>query len=93
MINWKYFPAIAGGLTDVQLDSIIPYGGDRKSLGLAPTKVRFGGLLWAISIHEPTHTRDIVRALPALGEQAWVREWLGSVNDSLVPQGVREQRV
>ncbi len=80
-------------LSDEQLDSIIPYGGDRKSLGLAPTKVRFGGLLWAIAIHEPTHTRDIVRALPALGEQAWVREWLGSVNDSLVPQGVREQRV
>ncbi|MEP6871248.1 MAG: DinB family protein [Anaerolineaceae bacterium] len=80
-------------LTDIQLDSTIPYGGDRKSLGLAPTKVRFGGLLWGIAIHEPTHTRDIVRALPALGARAWVREWLGSVNDSMVPQGVKEQRV
>ena len=80
-------------LTDGQLDSIIPYGGDRKSLALAPTQVRFGGLLWGIAIHEPTHTRDIIRALPARGEESWVREWLGSVNDSSVPQGVREQRV
>lgn len=80
-------------MSDEQLDTIIPYGGDRKSLGLAPTKVRFGGLLWAIAIHEPTHTRDIVRALPVRGEESWIAEWLGSVNDSLVPQGVREQRV
>ncbi|MBA4179267.1 MAG: hypothetical protein C0506_01635 [Anaerolinea sp.] len=79
--------------SDEQLDAVIPYGGDRKSLGLAPTRVRFGGLIWGIAIHEPTHTRDIIRGLPKLGEQPWVREWLGSVNDSLVPQGVREQRV
>lgn len=85
--------AAIGRLSNEQLDAVIPYGGDRKALGLAPTRVRFGGLLWGIAIHEPTHTRDIVRALPELGQQSWVQEWLGSVNDSLVPQGVREQRV
>ena len=80
-------------MTDEDLDRVIPYGGDRKSLGLAPTPVRFGGLLWAIAIHDPTHTQDIVRALPHRAHEPWLTEWLGSVNDSIVPQGVKEQRV
>jgi hypothetical protein len=80
-------------MTDADLDRIIDYGGDRKSLNLPPSKVRFGGLLWGIAIHDPTHTQDIARALPHRAEQPWVAEWLASVNDSLVPQGVREQRV
>lgn len=81
------------GMTDEDLDRIIPYGGDRKSLGLEPSLVRFGGLLWGIAIHDPTHVRDMLRAVPHRREEAWVEEWLGSVNDSLIPQGVREQRV
>lgn len=80
-------------MTDEDLDRIIPYGGDRKATGLAPTQVRFGGLLWGIAIHDPTHTRDIVRALPERGEQAWVKEWLDSTSDLLVDAGVKEQRV
>jgi hypothetical protein len=80
-------------MSDEDLDRIIPYGGDRKATGLAPTPVRFGGLLWGIAIHDPTHTRDILRALPKRQEESWIVEWLGSVNDSLIPQGVREQRV
>ncbi|MBI5946780.1 MAG: DinB family protein [Chloroflexi bacterium] len=80
-------------MTDADLDRIIPYGGDRKTLGLAPTRVRFGGLLWGIAIHDPTHTQDILRALPHRREEAWLTDWLGSVNDSLVPAGVKEQRV
>ncbi len=79
--------------TDAHLDAIIDYGGDRKSLNLPKSKVRFGGLLWGIAIHEPTHTRDIIRALPARGQQAWIAEWLASTSDALVPQGVKEQRV
>jgi len=80
-------------MTDANLDLVIPYGGDRKTLGLAPTNVRFGGLLWAIAIHDPTHTQDIVRALPHRAAQPAVGEWLASVNDSSVPEGVKEQRV
>jgi hypothetical protein len=80
-------------MTDADLDRIIPYGGDRRRLGLKPTQVRFGGLLWGIALHDPTHTRDILRALPSRGEEAWIREWLASTNDSMIPQGVREQRV
>jgi len=79
--------------TDAHLDQEILYGGDRKALGIPPSKVRFGGLLWGVAIHDPTHTRDILRALPHRAEEPWIQEWLGSVSDALVPQGVREQRV
>ncbi|GIW16944.1 DinB family protein [Tepidiforma sp.] len=79
--------------TDAHLDQEILYGGDRKVLNIPPSRVRFGGLLWGVAIHEPTHTRDILRALPRRAEEPWVREWLASVSDSLIPQGVREQRV
>ena len=80
-------------MSDDDLDRIIPYGGDRKALGLAPTNVRFGGLLWGIAIHDTTHTRDILGGLPGRRHDAWISEWLASVNDSLIPQGVRDQRV
>ncbi|PFG74259.1 DinB family protein [Tepidiforma thermophila] len=79
--------------TDAHLDQEILYGGDRKALGIPPSRVRFGGLLWGVAIHDPTHTRDILRALPHRAEEPWIQEWLGSVSDALVPQGVREQRV
>jgi hypothetical protein len=79
--------------TDANLDAIIDYGGDRKSLNLPKSKVRFGGLLWGIAIHEPTHTRDILRALPDRARDPWIAEWLASTSDTLIPEGVREQRV
>jgi hypothetical protein len=79
--------------TDAHLDNVIDYGGDRKTLNLPKSKVRFGGLLWGIAIHEPTHTRDVLRALPARAEEPWIAEWLMSVSDAMIPQGVREQRV
>ena len=80
-------------MEDANLDLVIPYGGDRKTLNLPKSQVRFGGLLWAIAIHDPTHTQDIVRALPHRAQENWVSEWLRSVNDGLVPDGVKEQRV
>lgn len=87
------FVAAVEKLTDEDLDRVIPYGGDRKTLNLQPSMVRFGGLLWGIAIHDPTHTRDILRALPRRAEESWITEWLASVNESQVPAGVREQRV
>jgi hypothetical protein len=80
-------------MTDGDLDRVIQYGGDRRKLGLKPSPVRFGGLLWGIALHDPTHTRDILRALPDRAGDTWIREWLASVNDSMIPSGVREQRV
>jgi hypothetical protein len=81
-------------MEDTHFDAVIPYGGDRKTLGPLPkSQVRFGGLLWAIAIHDPTHTQDIVRALPGRGKEPWLTEWLASVSDASVPGGVKEQRV
>jgi hypothetical protein len=85
--------AAVAAFTDAHLDQEILYGGDRKVLGIPPSRVRFGGLLWGVAIHDPTHTRDILRALPHRASESWLREWLASVSDALVPQGVREQRV
>jgi uncharacterized damage-inducible protein DinB len=85
--------AAIGRMTDAELDQVIAYGGDRKTLNLAPSRVRLGGLLWGIAIHDPTHTADILRALPGRQGESWITEWLASVNDSLVPEGVKEQRV
>lgn len=84
---------LIGAMTDEHLDAIIPYGADRKTLNLPKSMVRFGGLLWAIAIHDPTHTHDILTALPHRKDEPWIREWLDSMNDAQVPQGVREQRV
>jgi hypothetical protein len=84
---------LIGAMSDQHLDMVIPYGGDRKSLNLPRSMVRFGGLLWGIAIHDPTHTRDILEAIPHRKQDAWICEWLDSVNDAQVPQGVREQRV
>lgn len=89
----EHMAAAIAAMTDEHLDRIIPYGGDRKALGLQPSMVRFGGLLWGIAIHDPTHTRDILKALPERAEQPAIQEWLASVNDSMIPQGVKEQRV
>ena len=79
--------------TDQQLDNVIDYGGDRKTLNLPKSRVRFGGLLWGIAIHDPTHTRDILQALPERAKVPWIDEWVNSVSDAMVPSGVREQRV
>jgi len=91
--NRKYMADAILAMTDEHLDRIIPYGGDRKTLNLQPSMVRFGGLLWGIAVHDPTHTRDILRALPERAAQSWIQEWLASVNESMIPAGVKEQRV
>jgi hypothetical protein len=93
-IHRQNMAAAIAKMTDAHLDLEIDYGGDRKTLGPLPrSRVRFGGLLWAIAIHDPTHTQDIVRALPGRQREPWLQEWLASVNDSIVPPGVKEQRV
>ena len=79
--------------TDEHLDRVIDYGGDRKSLNLPKSRVRFGGLLWGIAIHDPTHTRDMLKALPERATEPWILEWVNSVSEVLVPQGVKEQRI
>jgi len=78
-------------LPDAQLDSMVPFGGDRKVIDLPATTVRLEGLLWAIALHDPNHTQDILRALPH--REAGVREWLESVDFGRVPEEITARRV
>jgi hypothetical protein len=78
-------------LTDEKLDMMIPYGGDRKVIDLPPVPVQLGKLLYAVSLHDMTHTMDIIRALPE--REPDVREWLASGDFSRVPEEVAARRV
>lgn len=79
-------------LTDADLDREVTIGGDRKVIDLSRRRGRYGGTLWAVAIHDPTHVLDIIRALPHRGDEGWIRDWLGSFSDALVPEGVKEWR-
>lgn len=77
-------------LPEAQLDSMVPFGGDRRVIELPATTVRLEDLLWAIALHDPNHTQDILRALPHREED--VREWLGSVDFERVPEAITARR-
>jgi hypothetical protein len=79
-------------MDDAFLDRTVMFGGDRKVIDLPPAPVPLGGVLWAIAIHDPTHTSDILKALPHRAEERWVRDWLDSVSDYLVPEAVLQRR-
>jgi DinB superfamily len=78
-------------LPDEQLDAMIPFGGDRRVIDLPATQVRLEDLLWAIALHDPNHTQDILRALPA--REPDVRDWLASVNFTRVPEAITARRI
>ncbi len=77
-------------LPDARLDMMVPFGGDRKVIDLPATTVRLEDLLWAIALHEPNHTQDILRALPQ--REPDVREWLASVDFARVPEEITARR-
>jgi hypothetical protein len=84
------FARVIGSLSDQQLDMMIPFGGDRKVIDLPATQVRLEDLLWAIALHDPNHTQDIVRALPA--REPDVQAWLASVDFGRVPDEITARR-
>ena len=84
------FVRVLSKLSDQQLDMMIPFGGDRKVIDLPATTVRLGDLLWAIALHDPNHTGDILRALPA--REPDVRDWLASVDLESVSEEIRARR-
>ena len=61
----EHYVRVVSALSDAQLDMMIPFGGDRKVIDLPPTQVRLEDLLWAIALHDPNHTQDILRAISA----------------------------
>jgi hypothetical protein len=64
-------------LGDEQLDSTIMFGA-RKATGLPDVPVPLRAVLWAISVHDPNHTSDMLRAIPHKKEVPFVREWIAT---------------
>ena len=64
-------------LGDEQLDASIPFGA-RKSTGLPDVPVPLREVMWAIAVHDPNHTSDMLRAIPWKAEEPFVREWIAS---------------
>ena len=81
---------VLSALTDTQLEMMIPFGGDRKVIDLPPTQVRLEDLLWAIALHDPNHTQDILRAIPH--REPDVRDWLASCDFGRVPEEITARR-
>lgn len=76
---------------DEQLEIQVPYG-TRRASGLPDTPVALREILWAISLHDPTHTQDILRALPGRANEPWVKEWLASVPVDTVHPDIAARR-
>jgi hypothetical protein len=81
---------VVSALSDAQLDMMIPFRGDRKAIDLPATQVQLEDLLWAIALHDPDHTRDILRAVPHRDPD--VREWLASCDFGRVPEEITARR-
>jgi len=84
------FVRVLLALSDQQLDMMIPFGGDRKVIDLPATTVKLDDLLWAIALHDPNHTTDILRALPA--RKPDLNDWLASVDLDSVSEEIRARR-
>jgi len=81
---------VLSALSDEQLDMMIPFGGDRKVIDLPPTQVRLEDLLWAIAVHDPNHTQDILRAIPH--REPDVRDWLAGSDFARIPEEITARR-
>lgn len=82
---------ILEALPEGQMEMMIPFGGDRKVIDLPATTVRLEDLLWSIALHDPNHTRDILRALPK--REPGLREWIASADFERVPAAITDRRV
>jgi len=84
------YARVLSALSDAQLDMMIPFGGDRKVIDLPPTQVRLEDLLWAIALHDPNHTQDILRAIPQ--REPDVRGWLANSDFARIPEEITVRR-
>jgi hypothetical protein len=84
------FVRVLSAMADEQLDMVIPFGGDRKVIDLPPTPVPLEDLLWAIALHDPNHTQDILRAIPQ--REPDVRDWLASCDFARIPEEITARR-
>jgi hypothetical protein len=85
------FVRVLAALDDAHLDLMVPFGARRAS-GLPDAPVKLRSVLWAISVHDPSHTRDILRAIPARAETPFVAEWLASVEHTAIDPEIAARR-
>jgi uncharacterized damage-inducible protein DinB len=70
---------VFAAVDDARLDMQIPFG-SRRASGLPDAPVKLREVMWAIAVHDPNHTQDILRALPGRAETPFVAEWLASAH-------------
>jgi hypothetical protein len=90
--NREQYVANLERMTDEQLDSKVPFGGDRRKIDLPPVMVPLHTVLAGIAIHDPMHTRDMLRALPQRADDPGLREWLDGVDLSRIDPEMAARR-
>ena len=85
------FNRVVSALDDAQLDMAVPFG-SRRASGLPDVPVPLRAVLWAIAVHDPSHTRDILRALPRRAAEPFVIEWLASTDAAAIEPAIAARR-
>jgi hypothetical protein len=78
-------------LDDTALDAMVQFG-SRRSTGLPDVPVPMRSVLWAIAVHDPNHTSDILRALPHRADEPFVLEWLASARHEDIHPDIAARR-
>lgn len=89
--NRERYASVLSKMTDAHLDMSIPFGGDRKKIDLPPVIVPLHTVLAGIAMHDATHTRDILRALPQRRTPR-IDEWLAGLDLSRVSPEMAARR-
>jgi len=82
---------VFAAVDDARLDMQIPFG-SRRASGLPDAPVKLREVMWAIAVHDPNHTQDILRALPERAETPFVAEWLASAHVSEIAPEIALRR-
>jgi hypothetical protein len=90
--NRQRYVEIVSRMTEQQLDTKVPFGGDRRVIDLPPVMVPVISLLTGIALHDPMHTQDILRALPHRRSDAAVSEWLDGLDLSRIDPEMAARR-
>ena len=78
-------------MDDTHLDMLIPFG-SRRATGLPDVPVKLRSVLWAIAVHDPNHTQDILRAIPRRAGVPFVAEWLASADQATIDPEIARRR-
>lgn len=90
--NRARYTGLLEKMTDDQLDAKVPFGGDRKKIDLPPVLVQFHSILSGIAMHDATHVRDMLRALPERAGDPDLRAWLRDLDLSRVSPEMAARR-